>query len=435
MTHEKTVGVIGAGMVGVAAASFLQRAGHDVFIIEPDNPGEGASFGNAGCLNGSSVVPMSLPGTIGSVPHWLSDPLGPLAIPWSYLPALMPWLVRFVRAGAPDRVAAQARALRALIAPSIDSLMPLVREAGAQDLVQRRGSLFVFRSEQGWHKEAPAWKLRRDNGVAWDEFSGDELRQIEPSLSPEYVKGVLVRENGHTTDPHRLVASLVHAFQRNGGRLERARAVGFEVRESQLKGIRTDRGTLRADAAVVAAGIWSKPLAAELGDRIPLETERGYHVMIREPEASPRIPTADAEQKFVATPMDTGLRLAGTVELAGLQAAPNWERARVLLFHAGRMFPALARHYGEDRITLWMGHRPSLPDSLPVIGPARRTSDVVYAFGHGHIGMVAAPMTGKVVAELVSGRPPGIDVSAFRADRFGRLWSPGRGDVAQAPAC
>jgi D-amino-acid dehydrogenase len=419
----KTVGVIGAGMVGVIAATFLQRAGFDVFLLERDAPGEGASFGNAGCLNGSSVVPMSLPGTIKSVPHWVSDPLGPLSIRPRYLATLAPWLIRFAFAGTPSQVAQQAKALRALIAPSIDILMPLVRDAGVPELIEHRGSLFLFRSEHAWRKEASAWMLRSDNGVRWEELQGDQLRELEPSLSREYVKGVLVRENGHTTNPHRLVNSLVAAFRRKGGKLERARALGFEIERSRLKAIRTDRGLLEADAAVVSAGIWSKALAAELGDRIPLETERGYHVTIRDPEAQPRMPIADAEHKFAATPMETGLRIAGTVELASLAAPPNWQRARALLVHAGRMFPALAREYAEDRVTLWMGHRPSLPDSLPVIGPARRTSDVIYAFGHGHIGMVAAPMTGKVVAELVSRSPTGIDVSAFRADRFGTVWS------------
>ena len=170
--------------------------------------------------------------------------------------------------------------------------------------------------------------------------------------------------------------------------------------------------------AVVAAGIWSKPLAAELGDRIPLETERGYHIMILDPEVAPRIPTADAEGKFVATPMELGLRLAGTVELAGLDAPPSWERARVLLTHARRMFPALLVDYPDERIAMWMGHRPSLPDSLPVIGSSRRTRDVVYAFGHGHIGMTCAAKTGRTVAEIISGERPGVDPVLFSPQRF-----------------
>jgi D-amino-acid dehydrogenase len=416
---KKTVAVIGAGMVGITAASFLLRKGHDVIVLDSGNPGEGTSFGNAGCLNGSSVVPMSMPGTIRHVPGWLTDPMGPLVIRWGYLPTLAPWLLRFIRAGTEEKVQQQARALRTLLAQGIETLAPLVRDAGAQDLVQRQGHLFVYRSLAGWEKESLAWRLRRDNGITWDEFSQDELRQLDPTLSRDYVKGVVVRENGHTTNPHRLVGRLAQAFQRDGGRIERRRAIGFELADGRLTAIRCTDGPLPADAAVVAAGIWSKALAAELGDRVPLETERGYHLMIRDPEAVPRIPTADADGKFVATPMELGLRLAGTVELAGLDAPPRWERARVLLTHARRMFPALRDDYPEERITRWMGHRPSLPDSLPVIGASRRSRDVIYAFGHGHVGMACSAKTGATVAELVSGEQPQVDTAPFSPQRFG----------------
>jgi D-amino-acid dehydrogenase len=416
---RKTVGVIGAGMVGVTAASFLLRRGYEVIILEPGNPGEGASFGNAGCFNGSSVVPMSMPGTMRSVPGWLSDPLGPLVIQWGYVPALAPWLVRFLMAGTKDKVQRQARALRTLVDQGIETLAPLVRNAGVQDLVQRLGHLFVYRSMAQWEKESLAWRLRQDNGITWDEFSHDELRQLDPNLSRDYVKGVLVRENGHTTNPHRLVDGLARAFQRDGGRMERRRATGFDVDGSRLVAIRCEDGPVPVDAAVVATGIGSKPLAAELGDRIPLESERGYHIMIRNPAVLPRIPTADAEGKFVATPMELGLRLAGTVELAGRGAPPNWDRARVLLAHARRMFPDLRNDDPPDQTSMWMGHRPSLPDSLPVIGTARRTRDVVYAFGHGHIGMTCAAKTGLAVAELIGGGVASIDLEPFSPRRFG----------------
>jgi glycine/D-amino acid oxidase-like deaminating enzyme len=415
----KRVGVIGAGMVGVCAASYLQRDGHRVFIVEAGEPGHGASFGNAGALNASSVTPVSMPGVVWNVPGWLFDPLGPLALRWRYLPVIAPWLVRFVRAGTEEKVHAQARALRPLVGATLAALAPLVRAAGGEDLVHRRGHLYVYRSPQGPEKERLVWELRRENGVAIDELDADELRQLEPALSREYVRGILVQENGHTSNPLGLVSRLLDHFLHEGGELIRARAYGFDLDGRRLAAIRTDQGALPAEAAVVCAGAWSKPLAAALGDTIPLESERGYHLLIRDPEVMPRIPTADADGKFVATPMDTGLRFAGTVELAGLDAPPDWRRARVLLEQGRRMLPGLAHRYSEDRISVWMGHRPSLPDSLPVIGRSRATADVIYAFGHGHVGMTAAPMTGRVVADLVAGRPPSIGVAPFAATRFG----------------
>jgi D-amino-acid dehydrogenase len=414
----KRVGVIGAGMVGVCAASYLQRDGHSVFIIEAGEPGRGASFGNAGAFNASSVTPASMPGVMWNVPGWLFDPLGPLALRWRYLPTIAPWLIRFVRAGTPEKVHAQARALRPLVGATLDALMPLVRDAGAEKLVHRRGHLYVYRSPLGPEKDRLAWELRRENGVEIDEFDADELRQLEPSLSRDYVRGILVRENGHTSNPLGLVHSLLDHFLRSGGEITPARATGFRLDGGRLAAIRTDQGDIAAEAAVVCAGAWSKPLAAALGDRIPLETERGYHLMIRDPEVMPRIPTADADGKFVATPMDTGLRFAGTVELAGLAAAPDWRRAHILLEQGRKMLPGLAANHPEDRISVWMGHRPSLPDSLPALGPSRVTPDVVYAFGHGHVGMTSAPMTGKVIADLVAGRPPSIDITPFAPSRF-----------------
>jgi D-amino-acid dehydrogenase len=414
----RRVGVIGAGMVGVCAANWLQRDGHSVFLVEPGNPGEGASFGNAGCFNGSSVTPMAMPGIIKNVPRWLMDPLGPLALRWSYLPTILPYLVRFVRAGTPEKVRAQARAMRPLVGPTVPLVRELAKAAGAEDLVHQRGHLYVYRSAAALEKDGFAWALRRENGVVVDAFDADELRQLEPALSRDYVRGLLVRENGHTSNPLALVNRLVEHFRGQGGEIIQARALGFRLDGRRLTAISTDRGDLVADAAVVCAGAYSKPLAAALGDRVPLETERGYHLMIRDPEVMPRIPTADADGKFVATPMALGLRFAGTVELAGLDAPPDWRRAQILLTQGRKMLPGLAAQYTEDRVSVWMGHRPALPDSLPVIGASRASPDVIYAFGHGHVGMTAAPMTGKIVTDLLAGRPAPIDIAPFAAARF-----------------
>ena len=416
--NARRVVVIGAGMVGVVAASWLRRDGHDVVVVDPGNPGEGASFGNAGCLNASSSVPMSMPGTIKNMPRWLMDPLGPLSVRWSYLPKLAPWLIRFAQAGTPQRTQVTAHALRALLKPSLECVAPLVKNACAEHLVHQVGHLVVYRSEASFAKEHADWALRRQTGVTWDVLDADELRQLEPALSRDYVRGILVRENGHTSDPYGLVQSVAAAFVRDGGTIRRARVIGFDLDGVRLRAVRTDAEDIGADASVVAAGAFSGPLAAALGDRVPLETERGYHLMLRDPEAVLRTPTLDAESKFVATPMEAGLRFAGTVEFAGLTASPDWRRARILLEHGGRMLPGLAADSSDQRVSVWMGHRPSLPDSLPVLGPSRRSPDVIYAFGHGHVGMAAAPMTGKLVAELVGGRQSSIDISPFRATRF-----------------
>jgi D-amino-acid dehydrogenase len=407
-------------MVGVCAASYIQRAGHQVTIVDPNPPGEGASFGNAGCFNPSSLVPIAGPDTLKRVPGYLLDPLGPLAIRWRYLPKIAPWLLRYAYAGASaDRVAHQAEALKSLISQSLDALMPLVKAANAQSLVRRDGILIVYRSEASWQADARAWEIRRRNGIKWDDLNVDELRQFDPSLARDLIRAKYVPGNGHTVDPHGLVTALADAFVADGGRLVRARATGFDIDNGRLRAVHTSGESIPADSAVIATGAHSKPLAAMVGDRVPLETERGYHLMVTNANAMPRVPTTDAEFSFVATPMAAGLRLAGTVELAGLDAPPNWQRSRMLLARAANLLPGLPKALPEDRLSMWMGHRPSLPDSLPVLGRSRRSADVFLAFGHGHVGMTAAPYTGVVLADLVSGRPAPIDLTPFRSDRFG----------------
>lgn len=417
-TGDKTVLVIGAGVVGVASACFLRRQGYRVALVDPDPPGHGASFGNAGCLNGSSVVPVAMPGVLSQVPRWLLDPEGPLAIRWRYLPALAPWLFRFVRASSRDRVEAQARALRPLVSQTVDDYRSLVREAGADGLIHRLGHLFAYRSDASYQKDFAAMRLREANGIAVDDLPADELRQLEPHLSRDYVRGRLISENGHCSNPLRLVTSLAELLVRNGGEIRRERALDFVVEEGRVTGVRTDAGVRPASHVVIAAGAFSKPLAAKLGDKVPLDTERGYHVMIRDPEVSPRVPTMSVDDKFVVTPMETGLRFAGTVEFAGLGAPPDWNRAQVLLKQGLAMYPGLARDVPEERLSRWMGFRPSMPDSLPVIGPATRVANAFYAFGHGHIGLAAAAMTGRVIADLVAGKPPPIDTAPFSATRW-----------------
>jgi D-amino-acid dehydrogenase len=413
--------VIGAGVVGAATAIELQRDGHRVTILEPGNPGgeQAASYGNGTLLNPSSILPMSSPGIWRKVPGWLADPLGPLAIRWRYLPRLLPWLTRFLRAGATEsRVAATARALRPLLLNAPELHRRLAEEAGVSELISRQGMLSVFPSRAEFVAEELEWRLRRENGVRWLELSADELRQREPTLSRRYSFGVLVEENGQCRDPGAYVAALVRHAVAQGAELRRARALGFRIEGARLLAVRTDAGEIAADRAVIAAGARSHVLAAAAGDRVPLETERGYHAVIADPGIAPRYPVMPSDGKMACVMTPQGLRLAGQVELAGLDAAPNWRRAEVLRDFARRVFPDVPADLPASRVKVWMGHRPSTPDGLPCIGPASGCPDIVHAFGHGHVGLTAGAATGRLVADLISGRQPAIDIAPFAAQRF-----------------
>jgi D-amino-acid dehydrogenase len=413
--------IIGAGIVGAACALELLRDGNRVTIIEPGEPGgeQAASYGNGTLLNPSSVIPMSAPGIWKKVPGYLRDPLGPLAIRWRYLPRLLPWLWRFVTAGSTSaKVAAIARALQPLLAEAPERHYALAEEAGVGDLITRQGVLFAYPDRAAFDAEALSWGIRWDNGTRWLELDADQLRQSEPTLSRDYKFAVLVQENGQCRDPGAYVAALIRHATASGATLLRTKATGFRIAQQRLRAVLTDLGEIDADNAVIAAGAYSKQLAEAAGDRVPLETERGYHVVISDPGIAPRYPVmpSDGKMAFAMTP--AGLRIGGQVELAGLQAEPNWQRADVLLAFARKVYPEIPADLPPERVKLWMGHRPSLPDGLPCLGPASGCADIVHAFGHGHVGLTAGATTGKIVAEIIAGRPVSVDLTPYSARRF-----------------
>ena len=413
--------IIGAGIVGAASAIELLRDGHRVTIVEPGDPGgeQAASYGNGTLLNPSSVIPMSSPGLWKKVPGYLADPLGPLAIRWSYLPKLLPWLRRFIQAGATEaRVSATAHALAPLLADSPGLHRRLAEEAGVVELITRQGVLFVFPDRAAFEAEGLSWRLRRETGTKWLELDEDEIRQREPALHRRYKFAVLVEENGQCRDPGRYVAALFRHAEELGAVINRTSATGLRIEAGRLRAVLTEAGEIECDKAVLAAGARSKALAQAAGDYVPLETERGYHAVIENPGIDLRHPMmpSDGKMAFAMTP--AGLRIAGQVELAGLEAAPNWKRAEVLLRFARTAYPGLPADVTPDQVKVWMGHRPSTPDGLPCIGPASGCPDVVHAFGHGHVGLTAGPMTGKLVADVIGGRVPAIDLSPYSPRRF-----------------
>ncbi|WP_137180867.1 FAD-binding oxidoreductase [Roseomonas sp. AR75] len=416
------VAIVGAGIVGAATALETLSAGFRVTLIEPGDPGgeQAASYGNGCWLSPMSVIPPSTPGLWKKVPKFLMDPLGPLAIRWSYFPKVAPWLARYLLAGwTEDKVLAAARALRPLLqgAPALHA--ELAARAGVERLIERRGLMYTYENRAQFESEALAWRVRRKVGIEWLELDDDELRQREPELDRRYRFAALVEEGGHCRDPGAYVAALVAQARAEGAELRRDTATGFRIEDGRLRAVLTERGEVPADKAVIAAGAYSRRLAAAAGSKVPLETERGYHAMVLDSPTGPRTPMMPYDGKMSITWTDRGLRCAGQVEIAGLEAAPNWKRAEILRDHLLRSFPNLPRDLPAERVKFWMGHRPSMPDGLPCLGPAAASPDVLLAFGHGHVGLVAGPRTARVVTAMLGGRQPEIPTEPFRPSRFG----------------
>ena len=409
------VAVIGTGIVGVCSAAWLQRDGHTVTFVDPREAGEACSFGNAGSLSPSACLPVGMPGMWKKAPAWLLDPLGPLTIRWWYLPVVTPWLARFIGYSSPAEVVRIATAMRGLLTPIFEAYGPLLEHAGAQDLVRRSGCLYVYSSRETAKQWQWGMNLRRSLGVDLRDVEEDELVALEPDLRGKFRFGLLAPENGSTLDPSKLVKAIHAQCVRDGARTTKASVTGFERSGKRVSALRLDSGeSLACDGVVVAGGAWSAKLAGELGTRVPLETQRGYHVTVASSNLELRHTIMALEHNLMINPMAMGLRLAGSVEFAGLKAPPNYDRAGVLLAKGRELFP----HLDASRTTEWMGHRPCLPDSLPVIGPAPGTDNAWLAFGHGHVGMCGGAVTGREIAHLVAGRSTQVDLAAFRADRF-----------------
>jgi D-amino-acid dehydrogenase len=409
------IAVIGTGIVGVCSAAWLQRDGHQISFIDPLDPGEACSFGNAGSLSPSACLPVGMPGMWKRVPRWLLDPLGPLTVRWRYAPSVLPWLVRMLQHSSREEVTRIATALRSLLEPIFDCYEPLLQHAQAQALVRRTGCLYVYSSREAAAQWQWGMNLRRSLGVKLVDVERDELEALEPDLTGRFRFGLLAPDNGSTADPSALVKALHARCIADGARRQPRSAIGFERQGGRVTGVRLDDGeSLACDGVVVAAGAWSAPLAAELGERVPLETQRGYHVTVRSSNLRLRHTVMAVEHNLMVNPMAMGLRLAGTVEFAGLKAPPNDARADALLQQGRQLFP----HLDSSVVTRWMGHRPCLPDSLPVIGRTRGADNAWLAFGHGHMGMCMGASTGREIAHLVAGRAPQVDLAPFRPDRF-----------------
>ncbi len=415
---QHSVTVLGAGVVGLSCARFLQKAGCTVDLIDRDEPGAGTSSGNLGMICSlETALPLPSLRVLKGVPRMLLDPDGSLVIRWRYLPHLMPWLTRFMCNAAPSRRWRHALAMASLMRDTVSAYRLLLEGSAGRNLVREEGAVTVYETEAAFAADEGERALLRNLGTDYVELDANGIGALEPALAPRFVRGIHFRDSAQTLSPSGLSRALASDLARDGGTIRRANATAITFRTNGLPTLQTSAGPIETDALVVACGAWSGRIAATIGVRVPLEAERGYHLALPGVDSGLRRPIIHGETNVGLTQMNEGLRVGGTVELAGLTAPPTPGRAAGIYRKARGMLANPDIDRGVVPVE-WMGYRPTLPDYLPAIGPSPRHRNLWFAFGHQHVGLSLAARTGQIVAALATGTSPGVDLYPFRVDRF-----------------
>ncbi|MEP2027737.1 MAG: FAD-dependent oxidoreductase [Paracoccaceae bacterium] len=405
--------IVGAGIVGVSTAIWLRRYGADVTLIDRDAPGQGTSYGNAGVLAACSVAPVTAPGLLRKAPGYLANPNFPLFMRWGYLPKLAPWLMKYLSNANDSDTRRIAQGLTTIVSDTVEQHKSLVRDTDAASWVVDSDYHFAYRDKAAFEADNYTWGLRRAAGFSPVLSTGPDVQAHEPNLSSSVGYLATMKDHGYVRDPGGYVAALAQVFEGLGGKVCKTSVQDIEIEGEAIKAVLTEQGRIACDGAVLATGVWSKPMMKKLGLNIPLESERGYHIVFQEAENGPVSPTMVASGKFVATPMAAGVRCAGIVEFGGLDAGPSRAPFDLLRKQVRETYPNLVATSEEE----WMGHRPAPSDSLPLIGQIGQ-SGIYTAFGHHHIGLTGGPKTGRLVAEMLTGRTPNADLSAYDPQRF-----------------
>ncbi|MFD2263841.1 NAD(P)/FAD-dependent oxidoreductase [Lacibacterium aquatile] len=409
------VAVIGGGIIGVAAAHALLDAGHSVTVVDREGFAAGTSQGNAGMIAHTDILPLASAKAWANLPRWLSDPLGPLAIRPSYIPQIVPWMARFALASFPARVEASTRALIALQGKALSAWEGRLGALRLEEKhLRKKGYLSVW-SDAGSFANYPKLAARqRSAGIKVEILDRTGVKELEPALSRNIVGGAYFPTGVSISDPRALTKELGAVLLERGAKLMKLSVQAISSGQDAVRIHGADGSAFEVDRIVVATGAWSKSLAGSMGDKVPLDTERGYNITLPTGRLGLSRSVIFEGHGFVTSALDIGDRVGGAVEFAGLEAEPNYARIDAILGRLRQFLPDLDISGG----TRWMGHRPSLPDSLPVISSATRDRRVVYAFGHGHYGLTQAAVTGLCVEALVSGSKAPIDLTPFSVERF-----------------
>lgn len=409
-----SVAIVGAGIIGLAIGLRLQLSGKNVTLIDRDAPGRGCSFGNVGRIANESIEPLASLETLREVPRYLFTADGPLAIRLRHAHRIAPWLLRFARASKPSNFARGKAALQSLQHHSLPAFTRLMEDADALSLLKTNGHLLVTEDRDALPALSRLQQRLALDGIVTRPVSRNDVQQLAPGLSPHVAGGLFFPDTAHVVEPYQVCKRLASSIEQRGGCVVRGEVT--EVAAAPAGGFRLRYGEQEcaADAVVIAAGAWSRPLARQLGHRLPLDTERGYHLAADGWQSDLRMPVESFERRTVMTPMCTGLRITGFVEFGGLELPPNPARFDALHRHLQALLPGIER----VACTKWMGHRPSLPDHLPVIGTCAKHNRAILAFGHQHLGLTLSGITAEIVAALLDGRTPSVDLTPFRCDRY-----------------
>lgn len=411
---QADVVVIGAGVLGLSAAIAAQARGLSVIVLDREGPAAGASAGNAGAFAFTDILPLASPGIMRKAPRWLLDPLGPLSVPPSYALKIAPWMYRFWRACSPAHVASSTAAQTALMDLSRSELKPFLQQTDTLDMLRKDGNLQVYESKEEFEASLPGWDARRKHGIEFQHLDAQGMTAIQPGLSPRFAFGTFTPGWYSIADPKLYTIALAEHFIARGGKIVQAEVTALKPHEQGVEITCCHGESGRGGRVVVAAGAYSHRIARTIGERIPLETERGYNTTLPATAFDLRTQVTFGGHGFVVSRLATGIRVGGAVELGGLDLPPNFQRSKAMLRKAQSFLPDLKAENGVE----WMGFRPSLPDSLPAIGRARASARIIYAFGHGHLGLTQSAGTARLVADLLTDRPVSIDISPFSPQRF-----------------
>ena len=412
MNNKSKIGIIGAGIQGISNALFLQKKGFEVTIFDKDEPGSpAASYGNAGHFSPYACVLMNRPDVLTDVPAMLLSSTGPLALKWNYVPKMIPWFLKFLRNCTTKRMMHTAKNMHQILDLALSAYDELFDEIELDDLVERKGILYIWNNQSLKSRELEI-KVRNELGVDQQIVSPKEIHDLEPNIKPFYHGGVYYKHGRHARNPKRILLKLFNLFLNKGGKF-----LKMNVQDINFDGdkptVKTENQRYIFDKLVIACGAFSKKLTDNLGEKIPLDTERGYHVHFKNCDHLLTRPVIFSNRGFGITPMEQGLRVVGTVEFGGLKNPLSKPRVKNLINNAKYMLGDLPDHEDE-----WLGFRPTLPDFLPVIGPSKNYKNIFYCFGHHHLGWTLGPISGKIIAGMIAEENTNLNLSPYSSTRF-----------------